>query len=56
MKRKPETDNATTKGKQGNPSTAPDILETAGGFSPNYDKFASRGMTPEQALVWCNMD
>ena len=62
MKRKPTypgTDNlapATTKGKQETPSTAPDILETAGGYCPNYDKFTARGMTPEQALVWCNMD
>ena len=41
MKRKhayPGTDNlapVTTKGKQEDSSTAPDILETAGGFCPN---------------------
>ena len=62
MKRKhayPGTDNlapVTTKGKQEDSSTAPDILETAGGFCPNYDKFEARGMSPEKALVWCNMD
>ena len=34
----------------------PDILETAGGFCPNYDKFEAMGWDAEKALVWCNMD
>lgn len=36
------------------PEEEPDVIETASGFAPNYDKFP--GWTPEQVLVWCNMD
>lgn len=38
------------------PDPDPDILETTGGFCPNYDKLLSKGFTVEEALVWCNMD
>ena len=38
------------------PDHEPDILETAGGFCPNYDKMLTKGFTVEEALVWCNMD
>ena len=34
----------------------PDVIETAQGFAPNYDKLAKYGLTPEEALIWCNMD
>lgn len=34
----------------------PDILETAGGFCPNYEKYERMGYTAEEALVKCNMD
>ena len=34
----------------------PDVIQTAQGFAPNYDKFEAIGMTTEEALVWCNMD
>ena len=36
----------------------PDILgDYNGPKGPNYEKFRKLyGMTPEQALVWCNMD
>lgn len=34
----------------------PDIIETAAGFCPNYDKLEAHGFTTEQALIWCNMD
>lgn len=34
----------------------PDVIQTAQGFAPNYEKFEALGMTTEEALVWCNMD
>lgn len=34
----------------------PDIVQTAQGYAPNYDKFDALGMTTEEALAWCNMD
>lgn len=34
----------------------PDVIETAQGYAPNYEKFEVLGMTPEEALIWCNMD
>ena len=35
----------------------PDILHTASGYCPNYEMLRRRyGMSPEQALVYCNMD
>lgn len=34
----------------------PDVIQTAQGFAPNYNKFEAMGMTTEEALVWCNMD
>ena len=34
----------------------PDVIVTAQGFAPNYEKFEALGMTPEEALIWCNMD
>ena len=38
------------------PADEPDILETAVGYCPNYDKYDRKGWTPEKALAWCNMD
>ena len=34
----------------------PDVIQTAQGFAPNYEKFYALGMTTEEALVWCNID
>lgn len=34
----------------------PDILQTASGFCPNYEKFEKKGMSVEEALIFCNMD
>ena len=34
----------------------PDIIETAQGYAPNYEKFERMGFTTEEALVWCNID
>lgn len=32
----------------------PDIIETASGFCPNYEKFS--GWNAETVLAWCNID
>ena len=34
----------------------PDVIETASGFAPNYDKFDAVGISTEEALVLLNMD
>lgn len=34
----------------------PDILQTTSGFCPNYEKFEKKGMSVEEALIFCNMD
>lgn len=34
----------------------PDMIETPWGYAPNYEKFESLGMTPEEALIYCNLD
>ena len=34
----------------------PDIIRTAAGICPNYEKFDHWGWDTERALVWCNMD
>lgn len=34
----------------------PDVIETPWGYAPNYEKFEALGMTPEEALIYCNID
>ena len=36
------------------PDDLPDMIETAGGIAPNYEKFS--GWNAETVLTWCNID
>ena len=41
-------------GKKKNYDDQPDLLFTAGGICPNYEKF--HGWDAEKVLAWCNID
>ena len=36
------------------PDDLPDMIETAAGIAPNYEKFS--GWNAEMVLTWCNID